>query len=355
VPGRSLGMDMGQPGTAKRSSTRTAGLGLCSAILSMLVGGCGASTRDATAEAKPTGPLYSERAAAAVADALLAAVPLPADTQHVSEPPGVVAGKLGRPINIDEAKAVDRYAYWSSTERPQAMLSFLAKKGPIPKVQYSGYGGRAGKTEGWSETLYAPSASPLAGPRQLFVSIALDGPARYAVRVDVVVAWHKPRPASSLVPATARRLKVTITTPAYRAMNPGEPSHAHTTTRSVTTTASATVSAVARAINELPVAELTRETVNCPDEGFANTVDAPRFRLTFRTSASAGNLARVTGVSGYVCERGGADTAKITTPEDPQGVQLTDHLNTIGPPRGDGLTEHIELAFHHALHLVPEA
>ena len=327
---------------------------LCSAVLAMLVGGCGASTSDGTAEAKPSVPLYSEGAAAAVADALLAAVPLPADTQHVSEPPGAVAGKLGRPINIDEAKAVDRYAYWSSTDRPEAILSFLAKKGPLPKVETSGYGGTAGKTEGWSETLYAPSALPLAGPRQLFVSIALDGSGRYAVRVDAVVAWHKRRPANSLVPATARWLEVTITTPAFRALNPGEPSHAHATTHSVITTAPATVRAVARAINELPVAEPSGPEPSCPAMAYANTVGAPRFLLTFRSTPSGVNLAQVIGASGYVCARGGGDTAKITTPQDPQGVRLTDHLTLVGPVKGEGLTEHIELAFHHSLHLVPE-
>ena len=329
-----------------------ASLGLCGAGLAMLVGGCGASARDATAEAKPSVALYSEGAAAAVAGALLAAVPLPADTQPVSEPPQAVAGKLGRPGNSeDSAKAVDRYAYWSSTDRPEAMLSFIAKKGPIPKVPYRKYGWPA---EGWSETLDAPLGSPLAGPRELFVSIELDGAGRYAVRVDAVVAWHKRRPANSLVGATTRWLMVTITTPAYRALNPGEPSHAHTTTRSVITTAPATVRAVARAVDELPLAEPAGAAPQCPEEGFANTVDAPSFRLTFRTSASAGNLARVIGVSGYVCERGGEDTAKITTPEDPQGLQLTNHLNTIGPSEGEGLTEHIELAFRHSLHLVPE-
>jgi hypothetical protein len=87
----------------------------------------------------------------------------------------------------------------------------------------------------------------------------------------------------------------------------------------------------------------------------ANTIGAPYYRLTFRTSASAGILARVIGESGYVCVRGGSDTAKITTPEKPQGVQLTDHLNGIGPSSGEGLTERLELAFHHSLHLVPEA
>jgi hypothetical protein len=78
-------------------------------------------------------PLYSESAATAVAHALLAAVPLPADTRRVSEPPGAVAGKLGRPVNSEHAaKAVDRYVYWSSTDRPESVLSFVAKKGPIP-------------------------------------------------------------------------------------------------------------------------------------------------------------------------------------------------------------------------------
>lgn len=87
---------------------------------------------------------------------------------------------------------------------------------------------------------------------------------------------------------------------------------------------------------------------------YANTVGAPRFLLTFRSTPSGGTLARVIGVSGYVCQRGGGATAKITTPEDPQGLQLTDHLNTIGPSKEEGLTEHIELAFHHSLQLVPE-
>ena len=330
-------------------------LGLCGAVLAMLVGGCGASARDGTAEAKPSVPLYSEGAAAAAGGALLAAVPLPADTRT-----GLSAASSGR----RQARTSGKQRRLRKSCRPLRLLvlhrppgsdSFLHRQeGADPKVAYSSYGGTRGKTEGWSETLNEPLASPLAGPRQLFVSIALDGSGHYAVRVDAVVAWHKRRPANSLVPATARWLKVTITTPAYRAMNPGEPSHAHTTTHSVITTAPATVRAVARAVNELPIAEPAGATPSCPEEGFANTVDAPRYRLVFRSSASAGNLAQVIGVSGYVCERGGADTAKITTPEDPQGLQLTDHLDTIGPSKGEGLTEHIELAFHHSLHLVPE-
>jgi hypothetical protein len=299
--------------------------------------------------------LYSEGAAAAVADALLAAVPLPADTQHVSGPPRAVAGKLGRPINIDEPKDVDRYAYWFSTDRPKAMLSFLATNGPFPKVQVSGYGSTAGKPESWFETLEVPLASALAGPRQLFVSVALDGPGRYAARVDAVVAWHPTRPVQSLVPPTARWLKVKLTTPAYRALNPREPSHPRVTTRSVITADPSTVRAVARAVNEMPVAEPGGGSPpGCPSMGVADTEGAPRFLLTFRSAATSSNLAQVHGHSGFVCAPSGEAVAKITTPEDPQGVLLTDHLILVEVVNEEGLTEHIELAFHHSLHLVPE-
>jgi len=335
--------------------TRTVALGCCGILATCLAGGCGAGAQSATAPAEPSVPIYSEGAAVAVADALVAAVPLPANTQHVSAPPQAVAGKLGAAsASENSAKDVDRHAYWSSTERPEAILSLIAKKGPISKVETSGYGGTAGKTESWSETLNAPLASPLAGPRELSVLIELDGSGHYVVRVDAVVAWHKRRPASSLVPATARWLNVTVTTPAFHARTPREASHPHTTTRTVVTTDPSTVRAVARAVNELSVAEPGGAEPSCPAVSFANNLGAPRFRLTFRTSASAANLAQVIGVSRFVCERGGADTAKITTPVDPQGVQLTDHLNGVEVAEGTGLTEHIELALHHSLHLVPE-
>jgi hypothetical protein len=87
---------------------------------------------------------------------------------------------------------------------------------------------------------------------------------------------------------------------------------------------------------------------------FANTVDASRYRPVFRGSASASNLAQVSGRSGFVCGGGGEAVAKITTPEDPQGVLLTDHLILVEVVKEEGLTEHIEVAFHHSLHLVPE-
>jgi hypothetical protein len=280
-------------------------------------------------------------------------VPLPADTQLVSAPSRAIAGELGRPINIDGPKAVDRYAYWSSTDRPEAMLAFLARKGPLPKVEYSGSSGTAGKTESWSETLEVPLKLALAGPRQLFVSVALDGSRHYGVRVDAVVAWHPTRPVQSLVPPAARWLEVKLTAPAYRAPK-GEPSHPHVTTRSVITTDSSTVRAVARAVNEMPVAEPGGGAVNCPAMSVANTEGAPRFLLTFRSGATSSNLAQVRGHSGFVCAPSGGAVAKITTPEDPQGVLLTDHLISVEVVNEEGLTEHIELAFHHSLQRLSE-
>ena len=116
-------------------------LGLCGAVLAMLVGGCGASARDASSGAGPSTPLYSEGAAAAAADVLLAAVPLPPDTQRVTGPlPGE---KLGtRPVwgPTPTPKSVDRPAFWLSTVHPKAILSFILQKGPIHKPGYGGEG-----------------------------------------------------------------------------------------------------------------------------------------------------------------------------------------------------------------------
>src|ERR1035441_1624999 len=247
----SLGGDMGEPSTARRGRAR---LGLCGVILAMFVGGCGAGARDASSGAGPSTPLYSEGAAAAAADVLLAAVPLPPDTHRITGPlPGERLGT--RPVWGNETpRSVDHPAFWLSTDRPKAILSFILQKGPIPKPGFGGEG---------SEVLSASLGSPLAGPQELLVTVVPDGVGHYAVRVDAVVTWHQRRPANSLVPATARWLRMTVLTPAFRAWNPGEPSRAHTT-KSVITTDTSTIAAVARAVNELPLAEPSGRGPSCP-------------------------------------------------------------------------------------------
>jgi hypothetical protein len=286
-------------------------------------------------------------AAAHVADGLLARVPLPA-AQRVAQPPTAAGRPLGRPENIDFAKSVDRHAYWISTERPQALLAMLAADGPAPKVAYSGYGGTRGRTEAWSETLEVPIATPLAGPRELFVAIVLGGRGRYAVRIDSAVAWHRRRPASSLVPAATRWLEVSVVEPGFRGLR-GEPSRPRRT-RSLTTTTARTVQAVARAVNELPLAEPAGPFPSCPTMGLANSVDRPKLSLTFRSTPAGSDLAHVVTDGGYVCARVGEATAKIVTPEQ-RGLLLTDHLTSVVELKGTSLADHIEAALDHKLHL----
>jgi hypothetical protein len=300
-------------------------------------------------QARPSAPLYSEGAAAAVADSLLAAVPLPVKTNRVAQLPIAAAKRLERSRNSERfAKSADSHAYWISTDRPQVILALLAKNGPASRLQSSGYGGVRGRSEEWFETLEVPTATPLAGPRELFVSIALAGGGRYAVRIDAVVAWHRRRPASSLVPATARWLEVTVVEPAFHGFR-GEPSRPRRT-RSLTTAAVHTVQAVAHAVNELPVAEPTGPEPSCPAMSVANTVARPKVILTFRKISSGSNLAEVVADGGYVCDRTGEASAKITTPVQ-RGLLLTDHLNSVTVPEGASLTNHIEAALDHKLHL----
>ncbi len=323
----------------------------CVAMLGLVAAACGKSDdpNARMAQAVPSAPLYSEGAAGSVADSLLAAVPLPAKTSRVAQLPLAAAQRLGRPRNSEFfAKSADRHAYWISTDSPPAILALLAADGPAPKLEYSGYGGVRGRTEGWSETLGVPTATPLAGPRELFVSITLAGGGRYAVRIDVVVAWHRRRPASSLVPATARWLEVTVVEPAFHGLQ-GEPPRRRRT-RSLTTAAVQAVQVIAHAVNELPLAEPNGSSPSCPAMSLANTVFSPRVILTFRRMPSGSNLARVVTSSGYVCSRAGEATAKITTPEQ-RGLLLTDHLTGVTVAEGASLADHIEATLDHRLHL----
>lgn len=96
-------------------------------------------------------------------------------------------------------------------------------------------------------------------------------------------------------------LQVSIISPAFRALNLGEPSNAHRSIRNVTVVDAATVRAVAQDVNDLPVAEPAGPAPGCPLSGLVNTSGAPRYRLTFRSAAGASVLVQVSGRSGFVC------------------------------------------------------
>ena len=339
-------------GDGARSLLRSTALAGSLALLAISATGCGNSGHQSPAarRSRPSTPLYSGRAAGSAAGGLLAAVPLPVKTHRVGQLTVADAKRLVRPGNSERfAKSVDRPAYWISMDRPQAILAFLAANGPAPKPQYSGYGGVRRRTEGWSETLEVPTGTPLSGPRQLFVSVVLTGRARYAVRIDAVVAWHQRPPASSLVPSSARWLRVTVLEPAFHGFR-GEPSRPRRT-RSLITATVHTVQAVADAVNELPVAEPTGPQPSCPAMSIANSFARTKIILTFRRIPSGSNLAEAVTDTGYVCDRAGEASAKITTPRLWHGLLLSDHLNSVTVTEGASLAGRIEAAFDHRLHL----
>jgi hypothetical protein len=55
---------------------------------------------------------------------------------------------------------------------------------------------------------------------------------------------------------------------------------------------------------------------------------------------------------GYVCDRAGEASAKITPPEQ-RGLLLTDHLNSVTVAEGASLADRLEAAFDHRLRLRP--
>jgi len=333
------------------SARRPRGITACLLTTALLAGcGSGGNPNAKLREARPSAALYTRTAAAAIAGRLLAGLPVPAHTDRLARLPVSAVRRLGAPRRAElSAKTIDRPAYWISTAAPLKILHLLAANGPAAKLEYSGYGGVRGRTEEWSERLGAPTASPLAGPREINISIVHAGAGRYAVRIDALVAWHRRRPTSSLVPSRARWLEVRVVQQAFHPL-PGEPARARQT-HEITVTSLQAVQAIARAVNELPLAEPSGTTPSCPAMSLANTVLAPKVILLFRsTASSAGNLARVVTDSGYVCSRAGEATAKITVSRGP-GLLLTDHLNGVTLARGTSLTDRIEVLLDHRLHL----
>ena len=109
--------------------------------------------------------------------------------------------------------------------------------------------------------------------RQLEVSVAADGAARAAVRVDAVEEWLPPKPAGERIPASAD--VVTITP--VQGLGPA------TGARPVTITNPAAVARIAAVIDGLPL--FPPGSYSCPmDRGQA-------MRLTFRAAAGGPALA----------------------------------------------------------------
>jgi hypothetical protein len=283
-----------------------------------------------------------------VASELLKHVALPPGSMRVERPPSGVRGLLGRPLGTRFAHVVDRHAFWTANKSPRAVLAFVLAHAPSgARMVTSGSGEQYGRAYYWWEEINVPGQTSAVQPQRLTVAIVRMGSRSFALRVDARVAWHLARPANSLVPSTAAWLKVTVVEPGFRGL-PGETSRPRRT-RSLTTTDAHTVQTVARAVNELPVAEPAGPVPSCPATS-VNAMGSPKLILTFRKNPLGSDLAHVTAAGSSVCSRVGEATATITTPEQ-RGLLLTDHLTSISELEGTSLADHIEAALDHRLQL----
>jgi hypothetical protein len=143
------------------------------------------------------------------------------------------------------------------------------------------------------------------------------------------------RPADSNIPASARWLMATVTwQPTLVQARPKT-----RTLRTVVATNPSVVHAVARAVNALPIAHPEGHYPSCPAHR------PPFVHLTFRNTASSATLARVL-IETDACTRSGGATAWITISRVHQ-FELTDTR----APKGKSLTNLIEAALGHRLHL----
>ena len=321
------------------------------AAATLIVSGCGEGTstarQDSPRDVPMSAPIYSAAEAKSLAEALLAALPLPPKTRRVPDPPRAATQQLERELtraaNQDFAREQERVAYWVSEDSPHALLRFVTAHAPEAAREYtSGYGGIAGRTEAWSEVLSVPTTAALAGPRELLILIVLAPRRQYAVRLDAVVAWHLRRPTNTFVASSARWLKASVTqrTSLLKSLSKRR------TLYTVIATDPSVVHAVAGAVNALPLAEPAGPFLSCPA-----ITQPPRFvHLTFRASASSPTLATVL-VATDECSRGGEASAWIKLRHGSE-VALTDHLALAVPREGMGLIEAVEAALSHRLHLL---
>lgn len=154
----------------------------------------------------------AEKAAAAI----LASVPLPPGGQRLAAPLSLPGRAPQSPsIYVVAAWEVHLTTYWEAPGSPRAVLAWEVAH--VPR-EYTPECGSPGPPP-WSCGFEIPSPGVPLGitsqgvliGRILDVEVASAGRGRTGIRLDAWVAWVQPRPASSVIPPTARTVTIANT------------------------------------------------------------------------------------------------------------------------------------------------
>jgi hypothetical protein len=138
------------------------------------------------------------------AAAILASFAVPPGGHRLAAPPSLPGGVLKTPASFLGANwEVHLTAFWEAPGSPQAVLAW--EQAHLPRRFTPGdadFGPPA-----WDRGFELAPEGVLVD-RELDVEVASAGGGQTGIRVDAWVAWQPPRPASSLIPPTARAVTI---------------------------------------------------------------------------------------------------------------------------------------------------
>jgi hypothetical protein len=240
------------------------------------------------------------RVAVQAADHLINSVHLAGISKLERREPSGAHGRLGGMVGGPGlVNVVSRTRFSETHLRPRMILAEAVEYfAPAGKLESRGYGGDHGVTTHWSETISFKPASPQLRAVELRLAVAPAGGSSYALRIEAVAAWHTPRSASSLIPAAASSLSVTVASVADF--------DTHTPPMLVLRDRH-TVQAVAAVVNAQFAGQL--ENINCPAE-------TSNLMLWLKFVTRDGQKPALVEVSPYQC----GESTWITTPREPRTI-----------------------------------
>jgi hypothetical protein len=247
--------------------------------------------------------------AARAADRLIGSVRLAGVSRLQKREPAGARGRLGGAVpGPGLVNVVSRTRFSETHLRPLVVLAEAAERlAPAGKLESRGYGGDHGVTTYWSETISFKPASPKLRAVELRFAVAPAGRRSYALRVEALAAWRPVRPSSSLIPAAASSLSVTVAPVADFAAHATPPMQVSHNRRTVQT--------VAAVVNAQFAGQLENN-INCPAE-------TSNLMLWLQFVAADGRQLALVEVSPYQCGNG----TWITTPRGPRTIiEGGDHI-----------------------------
>jgi len=156
----------------------------------------------------------NEAAAHAEAEALLAQVPLPPGATPSATEPAGDDSLLARPAEgpPDTPNVVDDHDWWVLPGTPREALAYIKAREPA-EARYNfthGSGGGPGEPQNEFMVFTWPPVAGVLDTRQLALeAVQLPGHST-GLRADAEVVWLTPRPASEVIPAGARVMRISV-------------------------------------------------------------------------------------------------------------------------------------------------